>query len=58
MKEIHKSITEEGSRQEKVVASTDPHLDGEDPTEEQTPVAGVSGNHYLSNCTQVMFFLS
>ncbi|XP_026776632.3 histone-lysine N-methyltransferase 2D isoform X1 [Pangasianodon hypophthalmus] len=52
MDEVHKSITEEGSRQEKIVVSTDPHLDGQDSTEEQTPVARVSGVGDDSGVTQ------
>lgn len=48
MEEVHKSITEEGSHQEKIVDSTDPHLDGQDSTEEQTSVARVSGSHLAS----------
>lgn len=43
--EDHKSIAEEGSQQEKFVISTDPHLDGQDSTEEQTLMARLSGNH-------------
>lgn len=43
--EGHKSITEKGKQQEKVVVCSDPQLDSRDSTEEQTPVAGVSGNH-------------
>lgn len=46
--EGHKSITETGTQQEKVVVCSDPHLDSRDSTEEQTPVAGVSGNHKAS----------
>lgn len=45
MEEVHKSITEEGSQQEKTVASTDSHLNGQDSTKEQTPPVRVSGNH-------------
>lgn len=45
MEEVHKSIKEKGSQQEKIVVSTDPHLDAQGSTEEQTPVAEVSGKH-------------
>lgn len=45
MEEVHKSIMEEGSPQEKTVVSTDPHFDGQGSPKEQTPVASDLGNH-------------
>ncbi|KAK3547847.1 hypothetical protein QTP86_031953 [Hemibagrus guttatus] len=50
--EVHKSITEEGSQQEKTVVSTDSHLDCQDSTKEQTPAARVSGVSDDSGVTQ------
>ncbi|XP_047016334.1 histone-lysine N-methyltransferase 2D isoform X1 [Ictalurus punctatus] len=52
MEEVHKSIKEKGSQQEKIVVSTDPHLDAQGSTEEQTPVAEVSGVGDDSRVTQ------
>lgn len=43
MEEVHKSITEEESHQEKAVASTDPDLEGQNSAKEQTPATGLSG---------------
>ncbi|XP_058265800.1 histone-lysine N-methyltransferase 2D isoform X3 [Hemibagrus wyckioides] len=52
MEEVHKSITEEGSQQEKTVVSTDSHLNGQDSTKEQTPAVRVSGVSDDSGVTQ------
>ncbi|KAM9445066.1 histone-lysine N-methyltransferase 2D isoform 2-T2 [Clarias gariepinus] len=43
MKEVHKSITEEGSQPENVLVSADPQETHRDFTEERVPVGGVSG---------------
>lgn len=45
MKEVHKSITEEGSQPENVLVSADPQETHGDFTEKGVPVGGVSGNH-------------
>ncbi|XP_060794449.1 histone-lysine N-methyltransferase 2D isoform X5 [Neoarius graeffei] len=52
MEEVHKSITEEGSHQEKIVDFTKPHLGGQDSTQEHTSVARVSGVGDDSRVTQ------
>ncbi|XP_027026218.2 histone-lysine N-methyltransferase 2D isoform X1 [Tachysurus fulvidraco] len=52
MEEVHKSIMEEGSPQEKTVVSTDPHFDGQGSPKEQTPVASDLGVSDASRLTQ------
>ncbi|KAI5612191.1 histone-lysine N-methyltransferase 2D isoform X1, partial [Silurus asotus] len=39
--EVHECITKEGSQPDKIVISADPHLDGQNSSEQQTPVAEV-----------------